>query len=163
MRFRHPDHGSRWRQTTVEPPAPTGGKYLDNVEPATGKTYSQVADSDARDRVIRHMRSQASLPATPKTAVDLFWDIAKALDTAENARTIVSILLHKGSITSQPQLRVSLGKLRRAGILRAQPESQRREHVVTEQYQHPLRMLRLRGAYPHLTTRHRTYAPSQSA
>jgi aminomuconate-semialdehyde/2-hydroxymuconate-6-semialdehyde dehydrogenase len=28
---------------------PIGGKYLDNVEPATGKSYSQVADSDARD------------------------------------------------------------------------------------------------------------------
>ena len=26
-----------------------GGRYLDNVEPATGKPYSQVADSDARD------------------------------------------------------------------------------------------------------------------
>ncbi len=29
--------------------APLGGKYLDNIEPATGKPYSQVADSDARD------------------------------------------------------------------------------------------------------------------
>jgi aminomuconate-semialdehyde/2-hydroxymuconate-6-semialdehyde dehydrogenase len=28
---------------------PAGGKYLDNIEPATGKSYSQVADSDARD------------------------------------------------------------------------------------------------------------------
>jgi aminomuconate-semialdehyde/2-hydroxymuconate-6-semialdehyde dehydrogenase len=28
---------------------PTGGKYLDNIEPATGKPYSQVADGDARD------------------------------------------------------------------------------------------------------------------
>jgi aminomuconate-semialdehyde/2-hydroxymuconate-6-semialdehyde dehydrogenase len=28
---------------------PISGKYLDNVEPATGKPYSQVADSDARD------------------------------------------------------------------------------------------------------------------
>src|SRR5213075_2151683 len=28
---------------------PVGGKYLDNIEPATGKSYSQVADSDARD------------------------------------------------------------------------------------------------------------------
>jgi len=28
---------------------PIGGKYLDNIEPATGKPYSQVADSDARD------------------------------------------------------------------------------------------------------------------
>src|SRR6187200_2650383 len=29
--------------------APVGGKYLDNIEPATGKPYSQVADSDAHD------------------------------------------------------------------------------------------------------------------
>jgi aminomuconate-semialdehyde/2-hydroxymuconate-6-semialdehyde dehydrogenase len=28
---------------------PVGGKYVDNIEPATGKPYSQVADSDARD------------------------------------------------------------------------------------------------------------------
>jgi aminomuconate-semialdehyde/2-hydroxymuconate-6-semialdehyde dehydrogenase len=28
---------------------PVGGKCLDNIEPATGKPYSQVADSDARD------------------------------------------------------------------------------------------------------------------
>ena len=28
---------------------PVGGKYLDNIEPATGKPYSQIADSDARD------------------------------------------------------------------------------------------------------------------
>jgi len=28
---------------------PVGEKYLDNIEPATGKPYSQVADSDARD------------------------------------------------------------------------------------------------------------------
>src|SRR5260370_17430757 len=28
---------------------PGGGRYLDNIEPATGKPYSQVADSDAQD------------------------------------------------------------------------------------------------------------------
>jgi aminomuconate-semialdehyde/2-hydroxymuconate-6-semialdehyde dehydrogenase len=28
---------------------PLGGKYLDNIEPATGKPYSQVADSDPSD------------------------------------------------------------------------------------------------------------------
>src|SRR3954462_3594527 len=28
---------------------PIGGKYLDNIEPATGKTYSLVPDSDERD------------------------------------------------------------------------------------------------------------------
>ena len=27
---------------------PVSGKYLDNIEPATGKPYSQVVDSDAR-------------------------------------------------------------------------------------------------------------------
>src|SRR6476660_3419819 len=29
--------------------APVGGGYLDNIEPATGKPYSQVAESDRRD------------------------------------------------------------------------------------------------------------------
>jgi aminomuconate-semialdehyde/2-hydroxymuconate-6-semialdehyde dehydrogenase len=28
---------------------PAGGKYLDNIEPATGKPYSQIADSNGRD------------------------------------------------------------------------------------------------------------------
>ncbi|MBA3832560.1 MAG: aldehyde dehydrogenase [Chthoniobacterales bacterium] len=28
---------------------PVGGKYLDNIEPATGQPYSQVPDSDSRD------------------------------------------------------------------------------------------------------------------
>ena len=28
---------------------PISGKYLDNIEPATGTPYSQVADSDAHD------------------------------------------------------------------------------------------------------------------
>src|ERR1700716_3673042 len=28
---------------------PVGGKYIDNIEPATGKPYSRVADSDSRD------------------------------------------------------------------------------------------------------------------
>jgi len=28
---------------------PIGGRYLDNIEPATGKPYSEVADSDAHD------------------------------------------------------------------------------------------------------------------
>jgi len=28
---------------------PVSEKYLDNIEPATGEPYSQVADSDARD------------------------------------------------------------------------------------------------------------------
>jgi aminomuconate-semialdehyde/2-hydroxymuconate-6-semialdehyde dehydrogenase len=42
---------------------PVGGKYLDNVEPATGKPYSQVADSDARD-------VEAAITAAEKAFVD---------------------------------------------------------------------------------------------
>jgi aminomuconate-semialdehyde/2-hydroxymuconate-6-semialdehyde dehydrogenase len=40
-----------------------GGKYLDNIEPATGKPYSQVADSDARD-------VEAAVAAADKAFVD---------------------------------------------------------------------------------------------
>jgi hypothetical protein len=119
--------------------------------------------ADIVNRVIRHVRNQASLPTPPKTAVDLVFDIVKALGNVENARLLVSILLHKGSVTSQPQFQSALRKLRQAGIMRAQEQNRRREHVVTEQYQHPLEMLRRHSAYPHLTTRHRTRNPLASA
>jgi len=36
---------------------PVSRKYLDNIEPATGKPYSQVADSDARDQLLNLIRS----------------------------------------------------------------------------------------------------------
>jgi hypothetical protein len=65
--------------------------------------------------ICNQIANQASLPATPKTSVDLLWDITKAIRDAENARTLISILVHKGSITSQPQLQCVLQKLRRAG------------------------------------------------
>jgi aminomuconate-semialdehyde/2-hydroxymuconate-6-semialdehyde dehydrogenase len=42
---------------------PTGGKYLDNIEPATGKPYSLVADSDAGD-------VEAAVAAAEKAFVD---------------------------------------------------------------------------------------------
>jgi aminomuconate-semialdehyde/2-hydroxymuconate-6-semialdehyde dehydrogenase len=42
---------------------PIGGKYLDNIEPATGKPYSQVADSDSRD-------VEAAVAAADKAFVD---------------------------------------------------------------------------------------------
>jgi hypothetical protein len=42
---------------------PADGKYLDNIEPATGKPYSQVADSDARD-------VEAAVAAAEKAFVD---------------------------------------------------------------------------------------------
>src|SRR5439155_14025152 len=59
--------------------APVGGKYLDNIEPATGKPYSQVADSDARD-------VEAAVAAAEKAFVD--WS-KKA--TAERSKFLLRI------------------------------------------------------------------------
>jgi aminomuconate-semialdehyde/2-hydroxymuconate-6-semialdehyde dehydrogenase len=42
---------------------PTGGKYLDNIEPATGKPYSQVPDSDARDVELAVAAAEKAFPA----------------------------------------------------------------------------------------------------
>jgi hypothetical protein len=102
--------------------------------------------ADIVNSVIRHMRDQTTAPATAKTAVDLLFAITRASDDPETARTLVSILLHKGSITSQAQLRCALRKLWRARVVRAQNQNRRREYIVTEQYQYPLEMLRQHGA-----------------
>ncbi len=41
---------------------PVGGKYLDNIEPATGKPYSQVPDSDARDVELAVAAAEKAFP-----------------------------------------------------------------------------------------------------
>jgi aminomuconate-semialdehyde/2-hydroxymuconate-6-semialdehyde dehydrogenase len=41
---------------------PIGGKYLDNIEPATGKPYSQVADSDVRDVELAVTAAEKAFP-----------------------------------------------------------------------------------------------------
>ena len=41
---------------------PVGGKYLDNIEPATGNAYSQVADSDAAMSNSRSPRRKKLFP-----------------------------------------------------------------------------------------------------
>jgi len=46
---------------------PAGGKYLDNIEPATGKAYSQVPDSDARDVEAAVVAAEKAFPAWSKT------------------------------------------------------------------------------------------------
>ncbi len=46
---------------------PMGGKYLDNIEPATGQPYSQVADSDARDVERAIAAAEKAFPAWSKT------------------------------------------------------------------------------------------------
>jgi aminomuconate-semialdehyde/2-hydroxymuconate-6-semialdehyde dehydrogenase len=46
---------------------PVGGKYLDNIEPATGKPYSLVADSDARDVELAVAAAEKAFPDWSKT------------------------------------------------------------------------------------------------
>src|SRR5438552_2011827 len=41
---------------------PIAGKYLDNIEPATGKPYSQVPDSDARDVELAVAAAEKAFP-----------------------------------------------------------------------------------------------------
>jgi len=46
---------------------PVGGKYLDNIEPATGKPYSQVADSDTRDVELAVAAADKAFPGWSRT------------------------------------------------------------------------------------------------
>ena len=47
---------------------PIGGKYLDNIEPATGKPYSQVADSDGRDIELAVTAANNAFPNWSRTS-----------------------------------------------------------------------------------------------
>ncbi|MEO5721738.1 MAG: aldehyde dehydrogenase [Chthoniobacterales bacterium] len=47
--------------------APSGGKYLDNIEPATGKPYSLVPDSDAGDVEQAVAAAEKAFPAWSRT------------------------------------------------------------------------------------------------
>jgi aminomuconate-semialdehyde/2-hydroxymuconate-6-semialdehyde dehydrogenase len=48
---------------------PASGQYLDNVEPATGRVYSRVADSDSRDVEAAVQAAQAAFPAWSRLPV----------------------------------------------------------------------------------------------
>ena len=60
-----------------------GGKYLDNFEPATGKPYSQVADSDARD-------VESAVAAAEKAFVD--WSKKSAAERSEFLLRIADLI-----------------------------------------------------------------------
>jgi aminomuconate-semialdehyde/2-hydroxymuconate-6-semialdehyde dehydrogenase len=47
---------------------PAGGKYLDNIEPATGKPYSLVPDSEARDVELAVAAAEKAFPAWSTTS-----------------------------------------------------------------------------------------------
>ena len=46
---------------------PVGRKYLENIEPATGKAYSKVADSDARDVDVAVAAAETAFPNWSRT------------------------------------------------------------------------------------------------
>ena len=46
---------------------PIGGKYLGNIEPATGQPYSEVADSDARDVELAVTAAEVAFPNWSRT------------------------------------------------------------------------------------------------
>jgi aminomuconate-semialdehyde/2-hydroxymuconate-6-semialdehyde dehydrogenase len=48
---------------------PVSGKYLDNIEPATGKPYSLVPDSDAQDVEIAVAAAEKAFPAWSRATV----------------------------------------------------------------------------------------------
>src|SRR3954469_4541115 len=49
---------------------PVGAKYLDNIEPATGKAYSQVPDSDGRDVELAVAAAEKAFPTWSKTSAE---------------------------------------------------------------------------------------------
>jgi aminomuconate-semialdehyde/2-hydroxymuconate-6-semialdehyde dehydrogenase len=62
---------------------PAGGKYLDNIEPATGKPYSLVPDSDARD-------VELAVGAADKAFVD--WSSTPASDRSRILLRIADLI-----------------------------------------------------------------------
>src|SRR5436190_6070316 len=63
---------------------PIGGKYLDNIEPATGKPYSQVADSDAHDVDLSVAAAEKAFPDwSKKPATDRSTILLRTADLIE--------------------------------------------------------------------------------
>ena len=54
---------------------PASGKYLDNFEPATGKVYSQIPDSDDRDVALAVDAARAAFPEWSRSALEKRWEI----------------------------------------------------------------------------------------
>src|SRR3954465_1660316 len=63
---------------------PVSGKYLDDIEPATGKPYAQVADSDAQDVELAVSAAEQAFPAWSRTpAADRSRILLKIADLIE--------------------------------------------------------------------------------
>lgn len=111
--------------------------------------------------VFAYLQNRASIRATPLNSIDLLFDIAHKVGSHKNARTLVSILCNKGSISTLGPFTRALVGLKNAGILKSQERNQKQEYVVTAKYEHPLKMLQRYGNITHLTTRHRKRAASE--
>ena len=125
------------------------------------ETLRDNAAKDVND-MFRHLKSQVSLPSTPLTAIDLLFDMVKVLLSRNDTRTLIDILVTKGSISTRDPLKAPLSMLKQKGILRKQERNHKEEYVVTERYQYPLRMLQEHGNITHLTIRNRRRPPRGS-
>ncbi len=145
---------------------PAGARRASNIRHTFSKTAGvyELIDRQREDAaktvndVLAHCRNRRSIPASDKTAVDLLFDIAKAVGHPTNAKMITNILRQKGSISSLSGLGGALLKLKRKGILRTQDRNAKQEYVVTDPCKFALQMLQQHGSFPHLTARKRTRA-----
>ena len=71
---------------------PISGRYLDNIEPATGKPYSQVADSDAHDVDLAVAAGEKAFPDWSKRpAAERSRFLLRIADLIERARSIAML------------------------------------------------------------------------
>ena len=50
--------------------APVGGNYLDNYQPATGKVYAHIPDSDEKDVELAYAAAKKAFPGWSTTSKD---------------------------------------------------------------------------------------------
>ncbi len=81
--------------------APLTGKYLDNIEPATGQVYSQVPDSDASDVAAAVAAAEKAFPAWSRTpAADRSRILLRIADLIE--RDLEKLALAESVDTGKP-------------------------------------------------------------
>jgi aminomuconate-semialdehyde/2-hydroxymuconate-6-semialdehyde dehydrogenase len=85
--------------------APQSGQYLDNIEPATGRVYSQVADSDGRDVEAAVQAATVAFPAWARTPVAERSRLL--LDIAQRIEAKLERLAHAESVDTGKPLRLA--------------------------------------------------------
>jgi aminomuconate-semialdehyde/2-hydroxymuconate-6-semialdehyde dehydrogenase len=85
--------------------APVSGQYLDNVEPATGRVYSQVADGDGRDVEQAVAAAARAFPAWSRTPAAERSRLL--LDVAARIEVNLERLAHAESVDTGKPLRLA--------------------------------------------------------